>query len=137
MGEWTHTSDTHKLLGLGNHQFFLEQTSTTAFDQIQLLIDLIGAIKSHIQHGALGQILDILQAEACRLDELTALVTRREKRHLVRDGRTQGAESVDHIDDGAAGADANVAEGKVHMLLHGLEGGGALGGFDQLILLGG
>lgn len=123
----TLTRNTHKLLGLDGHQLLLEQARATTLDQIQLLVNLICTVKAYIQLLVTIQVLDVLEPEAGCLDQLTALIARREEGHLVRDVLAQCLESLDDKDDGGPGADANQAVREVHVLLDGLVGGGPLG----------
>ena len=58
------------------HQLLLIQARPAAFDAIQILVDLVGAVKRHIQQDALGQRIEGDRCKAGFDNDLAGLVAR-------------------------------------------------------------
>lgn len=129
------TSDSHKLLGGRGDELLLEETGAAALDEVELLVHLVGAIKGYVErHGPAvddGPLVEVVHAEAGRADEALGLAAGGDKSHAAVKRRALGLDGVNDVDDGAAGANADILVRRQEVVLDGLVGRGLLGGLDE------
>lgn len=133
--EIEHTGHGDELLGRDGDELLLEETGASALDQVQVLVDLVGAIKGHVQGHALavhdGALVEVGEIQAGGADETLGLATGGDKGHGPVELGALGDDGIDDVDDGAARADADEAVLGEEMLVDSLEGSGLLGGLYQ------
>lgn len=125
----TPTCNADELLGLHRHDLLLEKARSSALDQVQVVVHLVGAIERDVQHGAVGQRVELDGGQPRVDDELLGLVARGH----VFGGRgvdAQLLDRLDDVDDGGAAADADVLGVLGVVVLDGDPSGSALGCLD-------
>lgn len=129
------TRHTHKLPRPLRHQLLLEKTRTTPLDAVELCVDLVRAVEGDVEDGVLGEAVEGDGGQTGLDDDLARLVARGDE----ADGGVGGEllDGVDDVDDGGAGADADVGGRGVEVVFDGLLGGCALGGLDGCVAHGG
>lgn len=129
----TLTSHNDEFPRTARHDLLLEKTQSTALDEVQLVIYLVGAIKCHVQQLVLGDLLEGEGGQAGAVDEGLGALAGGDELDLAAAGFGGLVfDGIDDVLDGAAGADADVGEGEVEILVDGLLGGGLFGLLDEV-----
>ena len=130
------TGHADKLLRPLRNELLLEQTCSSTLDTVQVIVDLVRAVKGYVQHDIVRQLIEQQRREPGGKNHLARLVARRDKDDLglwVCLLRQVLGNGVDDVLDGAAGANADVGEAGQEVLGDGLVARGAFGGFDEVV----
>lgn len=121
----SHADEFPRALG---DELLLEEAGAAALYAVELGVDLVGAVEGDVEDGVFGEAVEGDRGEARFDDDLARLVARGDE----ADGGVVGdfLDGLDDVDDGGAGADADVGGGRVEVVLDGLLGGGALRRLD-------
>lgn len=100
------TRDADELPCALRNQLLLEQAGAAALDAVEVLVNLVGAVKRHVQHCVLGQRVERDGRQPSFHNHLPRLIPRRHE----ADVRVRAAlfDRLDHVDDGCARPDADV-----------------------------
>lgn len=129
------TSDADEFSRALGDQLLLEEAGAAALYAVELGVDLVCAVEGDVEHGVVGEGVEGHGGQAGFDDDLARLVAGGDE----ADGGVGGDlfYGFDDVDDGGAGADADVGGRGVEVVLDGLLGGGAFGGLDGCVGHGG
>lgn len=130
------TSHSDELLGGNGNELLLEQTSTATLDKVEVLIDLVGAVKGNVEgdRDAIDgrPLVQVGQLQTSSADETLGLASGRNKGHATVKLGSLADNGLDDVDDGAAGADADILVLGEEVVIDGLVGGLLLGRLDEV-----
>ena len=64
------TGYANKLFGVGCDKLFLEETGSAALDAVEFIVNLVRAVKGHVDQGAAGERVELDVFEAGFNDQL-------------------------------------------------------------------
>lgn len=134
---WVHTGHSDELVGRNGNELLLEQTSTAALDEVEVLVDLVSAVKGNVEGDGDttidgGPLVEVGQLQAGGADEALGLASGGDKGHAGVKLGPLADDGLDDVDDGAAGADADVLVLGEEVVIDGLVGGLLLGRLDEV-----
>lgn len=130
------TSHSDELLGRNGNELLLEQASTATLDKVEILIDLISAVKCNVEsdRDAIDSwsLVKDGQVQASSADEALGLTSGRNKGHATVKLGPLADNGLDDVDDGTAGADTDILVLGEEVVIDGLVSGLLLGRLDEV-----
>lgn len=115
---------------MGCDKLFLEETGSAALDAVEFIVNLVRAVKGHVDQGAAGKRVELDIFEAGFNDQLAGLVACWHEEDVGDAVVFQCLDGLNYVNDGATRADAHILGRGVEVVINGFDCSVALCSFN-------